>query len=107
MRGSVDAPGAGPRVATPPALSGFRSDAAFLPDEPHLGFVEIPGGDFIMGSDPGRDFFWVVGIAKASRAPAASSRSRACPRSSPARWSTLVSSTITRSRSIVALREAV
>jgi formylglycine-generating enzyme required for sulfatase activity len=33
----------------------FRSDAWFLPDEPLLGFVEIPAGPFVMGSDPQRD----------------------------------------------------
>jgi formylglycine-generating enzyme required for sulfatase activity len=27
----------------------FRSDAWYLPDEPLLGFVEIPGGPFVMG----------------------------------------------------------
>jgi len=31
---------------------GFRADAWMLPDEPLLGFVEIPGGTFIMGSNP-------------------------------------------------------
>jgi len=30
----------------------FRADAWFLPDEPLLGFVEIPAGSFVMGSDP-------------------------------------------------------
>ena len=30
----------------------FRSDFWFLPDEDLLGFVEIPAGAFIMGSDP-------------------------------------------------------
>ena len=33
----------------------FRADAWFLPDEPLLGFVEIPAGPFTMGSDPKRD----------------------------------------------------
>ena len=33
-------------------LSGFRSDAWFLPDEGLLGFVEVPAGPFLMGSDP-------------------------------------------------------
>ena len=32
--------------------SGFRSDAWFLPDEELLGFVEVPVGPFLMGSDP-------------------------------------------------------
>jgi formylglycine-generating enzyme required for sulfatase activity/nucleoside phosphorylase len=29
----------------------FRSDAWFLPDEDLLGFIEVPGGPFIMGAD--------------------------------------------------------
>jgi len=33
-------------------ISGFRSDAWFLPDEGLLGFVEVPAGPFLMGSDP-------------------------------------------------------
>jgi formylglycine-generating enzyme required for sulfatase activity len=33
----------------------FRADAWYLPDEPLLGFVEIPAGPFVMGSDPERD----------------------------------------------------
>ena len=33
-------------------LAGFRRDAWYLPDDGLLGFVEIPGGPFIMGSDP-------------------------------------------------------
>ena len=33
----------------------FRPDAWFLPDEPLLGFVEIPAGPFTMGSDPDQD----------------------------------------------------
>ncbi len=41
-----------PGVATPPA---FREDAWHLPDEPLLGFVEIPAGAFLMGSDPSVD----------------------------------------------------
>jgi formylglycine-generating enzyme required for sulfatase activity len=36
-------------------LPGFRSDAWYLPDEPLLGFVEIPDGPFTMGSDPAVD----------------------------------------------------
>lgn len=39
-------------VADPP---GFRADAWFLPDEELLGFVEIPAGPFLMGSDPAMD----------------------------------------------------
>ena len=33
----------------------FRSDQWYLPDEPLLGFVEIPAGPFQMGSDKKRD----------------------------------------------------
>jgi formylglycine-generating enzyme required for sulfatase activity len=33
----------------------FRADACYLPNEPLLGFVEIPAGPFFMGSDPTRD----------------------------------------------------
>jgi formylglycine-generating enzyme required for sulfatase activity len=33
----------------------FRADAWYLPDEPLLGFVEIPAGSFLMGSDDERD----------------------------------------------------
>ncbi len=33
----------------------FRADAWSLPDEPLLGFVEIPAGPFVMGSDPQQD----------------------------------------------------
>jgi formylglycine-generating enzyme required for sulfatase activity len=36
-------------------LEGFRTDAWYLPDDPTLGFVEVPGGPFTMGSDPGVD----------------------------------------------------
>ena len=36
-------------------LAGFRSDAWFLPDEGLLGFVEVPDGPFLMGSDPAVD----------------------------------------------------
>jgi formylglycine-generating enzyme required for sulfatase activity len=37
---------------TPPAeLAGFRSDAWFLPDDEMLGFVEVPAGPFLMGSN--------------------------------------------------------
>jgi formylglycine-generating enzyme required for sulfatase activity len=37
----------------------FRADAWYLPDEPLLGFVEIPGGPFLMGSDDARDSGWL------------------------------------------------
>lgn len=47
--------GTRPRITVPQALSGFRSELAYLPDAEMLGFVEIPGGRFIMGSDPGQD----------------------------------------------------
>ena len=51
------------QAASPPAASRasvseppqFRSDAWFLPDEELLGFVEIPAGPFLMGSDPSVD----------------------------------------------------
>ena len=36
-------------------LARFRSDVWFLPDEELLGFVEIPAGPFLMGSDPAID----------------------------------------------------
>jgi formylglycine-generating enzyme required for sulfatase activity len=36
-------------------VPGFLSDAWYLPDEELLGFVEIPGGPFTMGSDPAAD----------------------------------------------------
>lgn len=45
-----------PPPAAPPAeIDGFRSDAWFLPEEALLGFVEIPAGPFLMGSDPAID----------------------------------------------------
>jgi len=37
------------------SLSGFRSDAWYLPDDSLLGFVKIPSGSFIMGSNPTLD----------------------------------------------------
>lgn len=43
------------QVQLPEILPGFRPDLAYLPDEALLGFVEIPGGAFLMGSDPGDD----------------------------------------------------
>lgn len=36
-------------------LPGFRADAWYLPDDSLLGFVEIPAGPFLMGSDPAVD----------------------------------------------------
>ena len=47
--------GTRPRVTVSQALPGFQSELAYLPDAAMLGFVEIPGGRFIMGSDPGQD----------------------------------------------------
>ena len=35
--------------------TGYRADLGQLPEAPLLGFVEIPGGPFLMGSDPGID----------------------------------------------------
>ena len=57
MVGSVacqaPAPPVGPVL--PAALEDYRADAWFLPDDPLLGFVEIPAGPFVMGSDPAVD----------------------------------------------------
>lgn len=36
-------------------LTGYRADLGQLPETPLLGFVEIPDGSFLMGSDPGID----------------------------------------------------
>lgn len=36
-------------------IDGFRADLWQLPDEPMLGFVEIPAGKFLMGSNPAVD----------------------------------------------------
>ncbi len=41
--------------ALPATLDGYRADAWFLPNDPLLGFVEIPAGPFVMGSDPAAD----------------------------------------------------
>lgn len=38
-------------------LKRFRTDVGYLPDEPLLGFVEIPAGEFTMGSNPQVDRF--------------------------------------------------
>ena len=47
---------ADPTPAPLPAdLDGFHADAWFLPDEPGLGFVDVPAGPFLMGSDPAVD----------------------------------------------------
>lgn len=39
----------------PIVLVGFKADAWFLPDDPLLGFVEIPSGPFLMGGAPPTD----------------------------------------------------
>lgn len=39
----------------PASLEGFRADAWYLPAGDLLGFVEIPEGEFLMGSDPRLD----------------------------------------------------
>lgn len=44
-----------PEVSTPETLEGFHPAAWFLPDDDLLGFVEIPAGPFLMGSDPAVD----------------------------------------------------
>ena len=42
-------------LAGPADFSGFRADAWFLPDDEMLGFVEIPAGPFLMGSNAAVD----------------------------------------------------
>lgn len=51
---AIDSAGAAslPPIEASPSLARFRADAFYLPDDPLLGFVEIPGGPFVMGSDP-------------------------------------------------------
>jgi len=44
-----------PLESLPTLLAGFRTDAWFLPDDDLLGFVEIPAGPFLMGSNPTDD----------------------------------------------------
>lgn len=44
-----------PELHIPESLEGFRADGFFLPDDGLLGFVRIPGGAFLMGSDPALD----------------------------------------------------
>ena len=44
-----------PPGAMPSDLPGFRPDTWFLPDDDLLGFVEIPAGPFLMGSNPATD----------------------------------------------------
>jgi formylglycine-generating enzyme required for sulfatase activity len=52
---SMDEDGAAAAVELPASVSGFRVDAFFLPDDALLGFVEIPAGPFVMGSDSAAD----------------------------------------------------
>ena len=40
---------------TPDRVAGFNADLWYLADEQDLGFVEIPAGSFIMGSNPSLD----------------------------------------------------
>ena len=54
------APSAGPTQQLQPvldstAVAGFRTEQWFLPDTPMLGFVEVPAGPFLMGSDAAVD----------------------------------------------------
>lgn len=42
-------------IDLPESLDGFRPDVFYLPDDSLLGFVSIPEGPFVMGSDPGVD----------------------------------------------------
>jgi len=44
-----------PVIASSGALDGFSADFWQLPEEPLLGFVEIPAGEFLMGSNPAVD----------------------------------------------------
>jgi formylglycine-generating enzyme required for sulfatase activity len=37
------------------AVPGFLPELAYMPDEGQLGFVEVPAGPFVMGSDPAVD----------------------------------------------------
>ncbi|MDR0788556.1 MAG: formylglycine-generating enzyme family protein [Gemmatimonadota bacterium] len=53
--GGPPARGAPQATARMAPLPTFRADAWGLPDEPQLGFVEISGGPFLMGSDPRLD----------------------------------------------------
>ncbi|MEE2790293.1 MAG: SUMF1/EgtB/PvdO family nonheme iron enzyme, partial [Acidobacteriota bacterium] len=51
----LDQPFTPPPEALPTLLPGFRADAWFLPYDDLLGFVEIPAGPFLMGSNPTND----------------------------------------------------
>lgn len=45
-----------PETIVPPAmLDGFDENLFYLPAEPMAGFIEIPAGSFLMGSDPAMD----------------------------------------------------
>lgn len=44
-----------PVPANPAVLAKFSAETWFLPDDELLGFVEIPAGPFLMGSDPRTD----------------------------------------------------
>lgn len=57
-RGSADGPPSGPHLQAAEGGAGvpsFRQDAWYLPDEELLGFVRIPAGFFVIGSDPAID----------------------------------------------------
>ena len=51
----LGAAGLRPQAPVPVQRPTLRPDAWFLPDEDNLGFVTIPAGFFVMGSDPERD----------------------------------------------------
>jgi formylglycine-generating enzyme required for sulfatase activity len=59
LRGGIESMRAATgQVLLPPLtgdLSRFRADTWYLPDDAMLGFVEIPAGPFVMGSDPVAD----------------------------------------------------
>lgn len=42
-------------IKSAPKLAGFRADVWQLPDDKMLGFVEIPAGKFLMGSNKAKD----------------------------------------------------
>ena len=42
-------------ASLPESLKGFNEDAWYLPDDSTWGFVEVPAGQFTMGSDPRAD----------------------------------------------------
>lgn len=52
---NAPAPESGTVAAPAAGLDGFRGDAWLLPDETMLGFVEVPAGAFVMGSNPLQD----------------------------------------------------